>query len=377
MMALLPPSNTRRENVKQIILSCVLACVAPASAALAASPKAERKADTLSPDAILGELRARQAKDSPKYKDVADPVPGLAQVPDEKLGETYNLQLKRIYGSDNREDLYTFAANAPLWDTADGVVSLFEADSVKGNSVESDGNPLSGTSTLLTQLFGVKYKLCPGERFGEQPSGSYCSGALVGEDLVLTAGHCIGNARFPLDKVRFVFGYRMTDPATAHTRIPNQDIYAAASLVGRVETGTSDWALVRLDRRVSGHHALPVARYDLENPDPTLRRVADLTPVFMIGHPSGLPAKHSGKATVKGNSNKAYFVADLDAYGGSGGSPVFANLQGRNEIVGILVRDLNDFDFVRSGDCYIPVRYRDNQAGEVVTRTSEFTSQLP
>jgi hypothetical protein len=33
--------------------------------------------------------------------------------------------------------------------------------------------------------------LCPGERYGGQSAIAYCSGTLIGPDLVATAGHCL------------------------------------------------------------------------------------------------------------------------------------------------------------------------------------------
>lgn len=33
--------------------------------------------------------------------------------------------------------------------------------------------------------------MCAGERFTDQPAGSFCPVALVGPDLMLTAGHCL------------------------------------------------------------------------------------------------------------------------------------------------------------------------------------------
>ena len=56
---------------------------------------------------------------------------------------------------------------------------------------------------------GTTYRLCEGERFSAQPSAAFCSGVLVGADLVLTAGHCAH--AFALDEFAAVFGYYAVD----------------------------------------------------------------------------------------------------------------------------------------------------------------------
>jgi hypothetical protein len=74
-------------------------------------------------------------------------------------------------------------------------------------------------------------------------------------------------------------------------------------------------------------------------------RVAKGQPLFVIGHPNGLPTKFADGAQVRGNAHKDFFVANLDTYGGNSGSPVFNAVS--LEVEGILVRGENDF--VRRG----------------------------
>jgi hypothetical protein len=88
-----------------------------------------------------------------------------------------------------------------------------------------------GTSTLQTSNFGTDKNLCVGERFRDQPVGAFCSGFLVGPDIIATAGHCVNADN--VTNVRFVFGFRMRNATTAETIIRNEEIYRGVALLGR------------------------------------------------------------------------------------------------------------------------------------------------
>jgi hypothetical protein len=234
-------------------------------------------------------------------------------------------------------------------------VALFRASDVTDN-----GN---GTSTLETRNFGAALDLCEGEPFREQPFGAFCSGFLVGHDIVATAGHCV-NASNVAD-VRFVFGFRMLDATNAQVEIDNAEIYGGLKLIGRREVSDgADWALVRIDRRVTNHRIVRLRRTGL---------IASDQAVQVIGHPNGLPTKFADGATVRNNQPVAFFVANLDTYGGNSGSPVFNS--DTHVVEGILVRGENDF--VSQGDCNVSlVCPTTGCRGEDCTRTTEFTALL-
>ena len=94
----------------------------------------------------------------------------------------------------------------------------------------------------------------------------------------------------------------------------------------------------------------------------------------MIGHPCGLPQKFADGATVRDNTPKAFFVANLDTYGGNSGSPVFNS--SNQAVEGILVRGENDF--VTNGTCFVSlVCPTTGCRGEDVTRASEWATKVP
>jgi len=262
---------------------------------------------------------------------------------------------KLIYGIDDRSDVYQLSPGPDL-DDVDSAVALFRAAGVADNG--------DGTSTLRTVNFGSEQNLCPGERFREQPTGAFCSGVLVAPDIIATAGHCVNSGN--VTDVRFVFGFRMRDATTAQTVIGNREIYRGVALVGHQLVGNgSDWALVRLDRNVTNHRIARIRRTG---------RIADGQAVHVIGHPSGLPTKFAGGAVVRDNAQGAFFVANLDTYGGNSGSPVFNS--DTHEVEGLLVR--GDTDFVRQGTCQVSlVCPTTGCRGEDCTRATEFAELVP
>lgn len=227
---------------------------------------------------------------------------------------------KMIYGDDDRVDYYAMPENLK-W-AADSTVSLW-----KRNTMWLDQN--ANAYNLGTYTFGEAYNLCSGEKFREQPAGAFCSGALVGEDLVMTAGHCIvteGDCK----SAAFVFGYAVNEAGgKARTEIPAGEVYTCSKIIKRqfVNVTTTednmettvygpDYALIRLDRSVKGHKPLSINRGG---------GLKKGTPLFVTGHPTGLPFKFAGNARVikEVDESSSYFGTNLDTFGGNSGSPVF------------------------------------------------------
>jgi hypothetical protein len=274
---------------------------------------------------------------------------------DEALASALIGSQKLIYGVDDRSEVFQLPPGPDL-DDADSVVALFRAADISDNG--------DGTSTLRTVNFGAQHNLCASERFRHQPTGAFCSGFLVAPDTVATAGHCVNEGN--VGNVRFVFGFRMRDETAAETAIANGEIYRGVAMVGhRLEGNGPDWALVRLDRTVPNHRIVRIRRSG---------KVGEGQSVHIIGHPAGLPTKFAGGATVRDNGPEAYFVANLDTYGGNSGSPVFNS--DTHEVEGILVR--GETDFVQQGTCQVSlVCPTTGCRGEDCTRSTEFANLVP
>jgi len=272
---------------------------------------------------------------------------------------------KSIYGDDNRLDF--FAASAEMQTISNSVVSLWKSASVE--------TAAPGGVKLKTMNFGDRLNLCPGEKFREQPIGAFCSGSLVGEDVIMTAGHCIKSETQCKD-TKFVFGYAVKkEGGEAVTSLPSGEVYGCAKIIKRFlggEPGSAnpagqnlgaDYALVQLDRKVTGHRPLAISRGNsLKNGDG----------IFVIGHPVGLPLKVAGGATVRDYSKVGYFVANLDTFGGNSGSPVFN--ASTKKIEGILVRGDEDFADSPAGCTTMATYEQTGGRGEDVTKIGTLSS---
>jgi hypothetical protein len=220
-----------------------------------------------------------------------------------------------------------------------------------------------GFSTLKVKNYGKTFNLCNCEPFYHQPiaAGRLCTGFLVKENIIATAGHCANEKS--VTNLRFVFGYKMSSASTPITEISKQDIYKGVRIVRKIynRDNGSDWALVKLDRKVEGQ---PVAKL-------SKKEISRDKPVYIIGYPVGLPLKYSPGASV-GDISEAYFSADLNVYCSSSGSPVFDS--DTHEVIGVVVRgDNRDFRLVEN--CWMSIIYSrsgKNFGEPQCTRVSEF-----
>lgn len=262
-------------------------------------------------------------------------------------------QPKVIYGDDNRLDLYDVKEASTLA-LADSTVALMDASRLVPQK--------DGSFGINAQTLRDYFQVCSEERFSEQPTAASCSGSLVGPDLVLTAGHCI--SQYECADTRFVFGYALRKLGDVADTAPASEVYSCAKVLISKETAGADFAVVRLDRPVTGHLPLAINRGAVP---------AVGTEVGVIGHPSGLPVKAAFGAQVR-HDDAGFFVTNLDTYGGNSGSAVFNAKTGLIE--GVLVRGETDFEL--NGSCYVSKRCpADGCRGEDVTHIQEAAPYIP
>jgi V8-like Glu-specific endopeptidase len=258
---------------------------------------------------------------------------------------------KVIYDQDNRQDVSLFPDNyyrqAAL--SVAGKVRSFSLTS----SVDEPGQ-LNFKHTTL-QSFA---NLCPDERFAQQLTLPTCTGFLVADDVLVTAGHCM-TGEMDCNTSTWVFDY-----VEGTNSIPSKNAYNCKKII-QSELVSSwykmrDYAVVQLDRKVTTERQALTFRQD--------HSVSVGTPLVVIGHPSGLPLKIADGAKVKIANwtefftpirsiirKKYYFLGDLDTFGGNSGSPVFNQTTGMVE--GILVQGAEDYVADNSGRaCYVAAR---------------------
>jgi hypothetical protein len=97
-----------------------------------------------------------------------------------------------------------------------------------------------------------KGQCCRSERFYDQPAVGFSSGAMIGSEYILTAGHCV-----PLSKhntpshpgsacggeIRIVFGFDMVAAGVLRREFAAKDVYRCAAIIGgEYDSNTgADW----------------------------------------------------------------------------------------------------------------------------------------
>ncbi|MEM8607461.1 MAG: serine protease [Myxococcota bacterium] len=262
------------------------------------------------------------------------------------------LESNVVYGTDDRLEVYNHPSSDLRSIARESVVAL-----INSNQIERGAD---GIYVLFAVPLASSEGLCVGESFADQPTAANCSGVLIDDDLVLTAGHCM-RTQARCDSTSFVFNYHLEGPMEL-AAIDDDDVYECETIALRGEAGgdvpTPDFAVVRLDRSVSGGHRPASIR-------PATLPLTVGEPLTMIGFGSGIPAKieSGGEVFDPRTASLDYFVANSDAFRGHSGSPVFDSA---NELAGHLVAGLGpDYVETNSG-CFVVNTFQDTAAGELV-----------
>lgn len=263
--------------------------------------------------------------------------------------------VRGTWGKDSRVDFYEIE-DEQVKKNAGCVAAICKGD----NLIDTN----KGSFILKVKNYGKTFNLSDNEPFHHQPiaAGKLCTGFLVKEDMIATAGHCV-NVMGGTD-LHIVFGFKMECPSSPVIRVSKNNIYKGAEIVRKVhvrEFNKPDWALLRLDRKVVGQTVAALSK-----------DIPCNEPVYTMGHPCGLPLKYAPGANVR-DVSEACFGANLDTYMGNSGSPVFNG--DTHEVIGIVARGDNR-DFRWTGKGLISIVYPDREIfsrGPQCTRVSEFS----
>ncbi|MCO4793120.1 MAG: trypsin-like peptidase domain-containing protein [Bacteriovoracaceae bacterium] len=305
---------------KQLVMAGICALFTVSGALNAATPKI-----------IYGEDDRYEVQDYPDamFRDLAKSTAGMVR------SSALRTESGSRIGNDLSDSLDSL--RSLLGDAAiDRIVS--DTDSVSGTeSEDTEGFFTFNTSNTLRRSMGV----CEKERFSNQVTLPRCSGFLVGEDTLVTAGHCV-TSMSDCKNYSWVFGYE-----AGVSKIKKSDVYKCKAVIGRKQTlgifATKDYAVIKLDRKVKDRQPLKFRKKG---------SIKKNTEIVVIGHPSGLPTKIADGAKVQ-KKRWNFFYANLDTYGGNSGSAVFNRKTG--EVEGILIQGAKDY-VMSSGGCYVSNR---------------------
>lgn len=251
---------------------------------------------------------------------------------------------KAIFGPDNRRDIYQspvrFKNLAPAMAT--WLAPLFIENQ------QSD----DGLINLDFPTMEDHYLLCSDEKFAKQPTTMIsCSGFLIADDLLVTAGHCMVNVGQANNQVTpmcsdfnwlFDFYYTSKRQDILHD-LASESVVGCSKVLFAKHMGTDDkrmdFAVIKLARSYPNRPKIKIST----------EKVNKGQPVHIMGFPSGLPLKYAGNAFVLNDRpGSQYFEANIDAVGGNSGSPVFNS---KGEAIGILVRGNDDFIEDKKKNC--------------------------
>jgi hypothetical protein len=237
-----------------------------------------------------------------------------------------------VYGDDDRRDLYE--APSDLRELGrNAIVGLVPKARLQ--------RAPTGEVRLSVVALGVAYDLCEDERFREQPTAADCTGVLIDDDLVLTAGHCFED--LDCSDYNFVFDYFYRAPGQLEP-IGAGDVYSCRKLVAREMSARNgreiDYAVAQLDRPARERRPLALRTQLAPAGEPLL----------VLGMGSGLPLKiDDGARVVEPRATlRDYFMLEADTFEGSSGSAV---LDASGALLGILVRGGTDYVPGPTGRC--------------------------
>lgn len=306
---------------------------------------------------------------APAEEPAAPAEPAAPEEPAEPVEPGEDLPV--AYGQDSRTELFQHS-DSRLREMAASVAVLVHSQQVhlSGNSVSLGGYTLNEMSERGWLVGGTNAPMCSDELFTSQPAPGFCTGFLVKEDVLVTAGHCL--QKVPCSDTSIVFGFQM-EAEDSIAALTSENVFKCTEVIAQVLPDQNnqymDYAIIKLDRP-TGRTGLAYASEDA---------LEAQSNVAVLGHPSGLPMKVASDAFVMSNqANDPFFVTNLDTFGSNSGSPVI-NISSY-QVEGVLVRGEIDYVLSVDGSCVQVNRCPESGAnctGENATKMARLAERIP
>jgi hypothetical protein len=203
---------------------------------------------------------------------------------------------------------------------------------IKAWTLNSWEIPLSNGQTFQAPF-------CPEVSLKNQPSGAYCSGALVAPQRVVTSGHCVQTSVL-CNEMKIVFGFNDLNLKFRTKQeallISKDEIFSCKKVLFKSfseNLDDPDIALIELDRPVPSEKHRPIA---IARTTPQIN-----TPVVSFGSPLGVPTKLSQGGRVLGVETN-YITTSLSALSSSSGGVVIELKN--NQAIGVISKGEADVD---------------------------------
>ena len=227
---------------------------------------------------------------------------------------------KAIYGQDSRREI--IEANELQQNLARSVAVRIHDINLK--------DEYNGYYSIEYKSLASRSGVCLNERYARQNAVTTCTGFLIADDLLVTAGHCMKTAEDCSDE-SWVFDYQVESWGQSHIpEVKKENVYHCQKVLLHNYAPGKDWAIIKLNRKVRNRRPLELSSHELPKS----------TTLFVIGSPDGLPLKLA-TGSVRDNYPN-FFVTNLDTFSGNSGSPVFNSFTG--VVHGIVVRGEEDYE---------------------------------
>lgn len=245
-------------------------------------------------------------------------------------GET-TPQPKAIYGKDNRSFVTNKKSQIEIAKISKSIALIVSKENVEENFFSS-----LIKADLINDRNGLN--VCIDQKFSGHHSINSCTGFLVSENILATAGHCF-LSNYDCETKKIIFHVLDKNEVNAGYKVAHQNVFNCKSIIKTQldSSGDQDFAIIELDRKVKGATPLKLSN----------KKIDHNANVFMIGHPLGLPQVISTSAKVIDTTSDTLFKATLDSFAGNSGSPVFN--ASTFEVEGVLVAGQEDFETTDNG----------------------------